>query len=156
MNAETLLGARFPADYKECIDVFGIGTFNDFLYLASPFSPNPYLNVSGRLRALHESERLMKLNFPEAPDSVVHPFSLHPESPGLIPWGFTDNGDDLFWHTLGEPDVWPVVVYSGRSGTYESHPMTMTLFLSSILSGRLQVSFFPEDFLMEPPAFSPR
>lgn len=154
-EAESRFRKRLPADYRDLLEVFGPGTLNEFLHVAGPFSANPYLNVSDRLRLLHKAEKLKKLNFPKDPVSLVHPFLLHPESPGLIPWGITDNGDDLFWHTLGEPDAWPVVIYNGRSGDYESHPMSMTTFLSSILSGRLQVSFFPKDFFMEAPVFSP-
>jgi len=88
---EARLGTRLPSDFKECLAVFGPGTFNEFLHLVDPFSGNPHLNTSDRLAKLHEAERLSRLNHPKEPASLVHPFSLHPESPGLIPWGITDN-----------------------------------------------------------------
>ena len=90
-QVEARLGTRLPSDFKECLAVFGPGTFNEFLHLVDPFSGNPHLNTSDRLAKLHEAERLSRLNHPKEPASLVHPFSLHPESPGLIPWGITDN-----------------------------------------------------------------
>ena len=37
---------------------------------------------------------------------------------GLLPWGYTDNCDELYWLTDGEPDGWKIVVHESRAPEY--------------------------------------
>jgi len=142
---ESELGTRLPDDYKQFVGRFGMGKLNGFISFTNPLTANPYLNLIKRLELFYEGERTMLLNQPDASE-LFPPFPLHPESPGLLPWGVTDNGQDLLWHTSGQPDQWPVIVYTGRDGRYEEFPLTMTQFLAGILAGEQVSELFPEDF----------
>lgn len=141
---EAELKVILPPDYKAYVARFGVGRLNDYFHPLNPFTPNPHLNLIRHLETLYEAERGLLLNHPED-SQLFPPFPLHPESPGLLPWGVTDNGEELFWHTVGVSEHWPVVVYSGRQEKYETFPMSMSRFLAAVLTGELVSRLFPDD-----------
>jgi hypothetical protein len=80
---------------------------------------------------------------------------LYPEIAGLLPFGITDNGDVLFWKTMGTPENWSVVVGNSRSPEYQEFQISMTSFIASVLNGTKRVAAFPEDFPNSSPSFKP-
>jgi hypothetical protein len=87
--------------------------------------------------------------------SDQHPYKLFPEPGGLLPFGGSDNGDTLFWLTLGEPDNWPIVVNAARDSDYEKFECDMTDFITGVLTRQIRCSIFPEGFPSARPAFNP-
>jgi hypothetical protein len=65
------------------------------------------------------------------------PYGIFPTSPGLLAWGDEVNGNVLFWLTEGEPDAWPVVLFSRHDGSFERWDMPMTAFLAKVFSGEM-------------------
>ncbi|MFE6904418.1 hypothetical protein ACFVFJ_47890 [Streptomyces sp. NPDC057717] len=85
---EADLGTRLPNDYKEVVDLFGAGSFDEYFELAVPggigTSRNPWK--------------------PYLPDLA---------SDGLLPWGWSEYELGLFWWTdAADPDEWTVVTQS--------------------------------------------
>lgn len=140
-SVEAKLGTGLPGDYKAYIEAFGTGCLDDFIWVFNPFSRNPNLNLLTRseaaLRALKELQS-------QHADEVSYP--LFPAAGGLLPWGATDNGDVLYWLTMGQPDEWSVVVNAARDPRTEQHPAGMSVFLAKILKGAIVSRIFPDDF----------
>ncbi|WP_225821472.1 hypothetical protein [Streptomyces naphthomycinicus] len=85
---EAGLGTRLPGDYKEIVDVFGAGSFDEYFELAVPGGPgagrNPWQGYG--------------------PDLA---------SGGLLPWGRSEHECGLLWSTgATDPDEWTVVTQS--------------------------------------------
>jgi hypothetical protein len=130
---------RLPSDYRAFVDRFGTGKINGFLWILNPASANRYLNL------LREMEPILNA-LKELRDSGEHcPYPLYPEQGGLLPFGKTDNGDGMFWLTVGEPDKWHIIVNASRDSSYEEFKCDMTSFLEGILTRQIHCSIFPDD-----------
>ncbi|MEU4037384.1 hypothetical protein [Streptomyces collinus] len=85
---EADLGTRLPSDYKEVVDLFGAGSFDEYFELAVPGGPGAGRNPWKR----------------HAPDLA---------SGGLVPWGWSEYELGLMWSTdATDPDEWTVVTQS--------------------------------------------
>jgi hypothetical protein len=99
--AEIVVGAEYPADFRDLITLYGTGTF--FQGHLKVYNP---LTVGG-LACIKEDEDTCRSN---QEDVYSCPLPIHPDAPGLLPWGRDENGDGYFWLTEGKPEKWPVVV----------------------------------------------
>lgn len=140
---EKSIGIVLPRDYKEYIGVFGTGCIGDFLWPLNPFSENKYLNLVKAMDGLLFALRTLKEEFGDS----QCPYLLYPEPEGLLPWGITDNGDGLFWLTVGPPDNWVVVINEARAPLYEEYKESMTGFLAKLIEGKIVSEIIPADFL---------
>ncbi|BBC34895.1 hypothetical protein SGFS_061890 [Streptomyces graminofaciens] len=108
---ESSLGVRLPGDYRRMVETYGWGEFCDFLYLRTPFGTSAHNGLAwqaGRETGVPEWDR------------ERYPYPLRPAPGALLLWGRTMDADRLCWLTEGEPEEWPVVVWS-RDGWYETH-----------------------------------
>ncbi|MET9657391.1 hypothetical protein [Streptomyces sp. NPDC006510] len=85
---EADVGTRLPSDYKEIVDLFGAGSFDEYFELAVPGGPgagrNPWKGYG--------------------PDLATG---------GLLPWGWSEYELGLMWSTgATDPDEWTVVTQS--------------------------------------------
>jgi len=144
---EGKLGTGLPDDYKEFIQTYGTGKVDDFLYVFTPFSVNENLNLFDQLKL--QSDVLVELK--SYGENV--PYKIFPEVEGVIPFAITDNGDVLFWKTSTEPNDWTVLVNEARSPDWEKYEMSMSKFLSEIVSHRLSCKIFPKSFPSASPKF---
>jgi hypothetical protein len=96
--AEAALSVRFPNDFRQLIRRYGTGEFYAGLLIFNPLNSWCLHQIAKQLKNYHAMREAMELSL-----------RLHPESPGLFPWGFDSNGNGFFWLTDGEPDQWPVV-----------------------------------------------
>ncbi|GLF97161.1 hypothetical protein [Streptomyces yaizuensis] len=96
---EAELGTALPGDYKEIADLFGEGSFDEYVDLIVP--GDPHLGLVGWVRS-----------YARHPD-LWQPYSVHPAPGGLLPWGASEQEIDFVWRTGAEdPDDWPVYVHS--------------------------------------------
>src|SRR5262245_22983500 len=102
---EQHLGLPLPVDYKRFVEQYGSGPVDDFVFILHPSTTNENLNLLrqsavrlGALRALRDS----------GAEDV--PYQPEARPGGLLPWGFTDNGDVGYWHIRSrDPQSWTVV-----------------------------------------------
>ena len=140
---ERSVGFSPPADYKRLIDAYGLGRFDGFLWVLHPSTANSNLRLDV---AQIESARHILRN-----DS----FGSNHE---LVPWASTDNGDVAYWVTNAapdDPDAWAVAVNEARGPDWSVSDLTTIPWLEAVLSGRLKVDVFPDDFPSNKPVFEP-
>jgi hypothetical protein len=146
-NVEAKLGISLPQDYKEFIEEYGSGKIGNFLSIFNPFSRNKNVNLIDQLQ-LQRGVFMELLSFGEN-----LPYELFPQAGGIFPFAMTDNGDVLFWLTLGEPNAWTIVVNEARGPTWQSFDMSLETFLLELFSGKQMCEIFPKSFLAVPPTF---
>ncbi|MET8582235.1 hypothetical protein ABZX39_15300 [Streptomyces collinus] len=130
---EADLGTRLPSDYKEVVNLFGAGSFDEYFELAVPGGPGAGHNPWKRY----------------APDLA---------SGGLLPWGWSEYGFGLMWSTgATDPDEWTVVTQSEGddeqqfdcgAGEFILRMLTDVQlgYPTSHASGHFFVSYDPPDF----------
>lgn len=146
---EVELGLALPQDYKDFIRHYGSGYFVEFLSIYVPRSRNPNLRLERIVREVCEGlASVIPLDEP--------PYPYWPNPGGLLPFGGTDNGDELFWLTRGAPDDWKVVVQDRGLGRFETFDCDLTEFLAGLITGGIQPEAFPDDLLPCDRPFIPR
>jgi hypothetical protein len=147
-SIEGKLGTELPVDYKEFINIYGTGVVDHFLWVLNPFSKNKHLNLldagTSQLRAL----RQLRDDFGE---DIPYPF--FPDVDGLLPWARTDNGDVIYWSCNGSPSNWRIVVNESRGPRWREFELSTSAFLLEVVTRRLRVDVFPDDFPSNSPEF---
>ena len=143
---EARLGLQLPPDYKALIDHYGTGSFDEFIFVYSPFTQIEYLNLFYALDTLHQAGQQTQL-MGDPFWTAVHPFAYYPATEGLLPWGCTSNlGDAFFWQIKGAPATWETVFYNLRSGEYEVWKYTLSEFLYRLFTHQIESVLLPQDF----------
>lgn len=141
LDIEQKLGTKLPNDYRGYIEHYGNSSICDYVVVADPFSTDPAGDLLWVVSHVLETERELY----EKHGGKGFPFPPFPDSGGLLPWGHTTNGDQLYWRTVGEPNQWTVVVYGSGSGLYEELPYGMVSFILHVFTGKLTGDIY--DFL---------
>lgn len=145
---EAYLGTELPQDYKDFARLYGSGLFMDFLIVYVPEIQNSRLTLEPQVR-----EAPMMFS-PE--ENLPHPF--WPHVGGLIRFGCTDFGDQLYWLPEGEPDDWKVVMWQ-RHGPYdqafEEFDCGMAEFLGGLANGTIVPQAYKEGLEAYEPMFQP-
>lgn len=132
---EAELGVVFPPDYKEFVRLYGCGYFVGYLNVAVPRCGDAGLRLE------------------EFVPEIVRKFwaagsrrdRFWPSVGGLLPFGYTENAEYLFWLTRGPPDEWPIVVWDRDSETgFELFECDLTEFLAGLATGVLAPEAFPD------------
>jgi hypothetical protein len=134
---EQSLGLKLPGSYKKLIDAFGASSWRDFLHVLSPFDDRSNLRTLGE--EILEVNRELRREFP-----WHYPLPLFPESGGLLPWAFTDNGDTLFFITAASADNWPTMVRGPRAPEFEVTFLSPALLVYQFAAGRIQSTILPQ------------
>jgi hypothetical protein len=142
---EATLGTRLPADFRAFTELYGSGTVDDFLYLFNPFATGQGGNLLAERDRVLAGYRQTRARFPEL--LLLPPF---PDEGGVLPLGRTDNGDELYWVTEGDPDSWPVTLLESRAALQELHPIPVTGFLAALAANQLASRILPADLLHRP------
>jgi hypothetical protein len=149
-DIEKKLQIIFPLDFKELIIAYGSGTFGDFIDVLNPLkfnnSESEYSFTEQRIRKTYLE---MRSEFPHH-----HPFEYYPKEYGILPWGTTQNGDELFWYIVDKnPDKWQIIVWQSRSVNYYLYPCDLTTFLTKIFTNGIDCPAF--GYLVDKKTFSP-
>ncbi|MER5777488.1 SMI1/KNR4 family protein [Streptomyces sp. NPDC002039] len=146
-RVEDLLGTALPSDYKELVDLYGGGLFDDAIWILEPDCPRTHYDLVTQNRDLAEArQRLWQGGEPR-------PARLDESGSRIIAWAVTENGDCLYWHARPgqEPEQWTVMLKEGRGREWEFHAQSCSEFLRSILlTGDTESEMF-YDFPMEGP-----
>jgi len=142
---EQRLGTPLPTDFKAFTERYGSGTVDDFLYLFNPFVAGEDGNLLVETDRVLAGYRQTRARFPDR-----LPLPAFPEPGGVPPLGRTDNGDELYWVTEGDPDDWPVALLASRTALQELHRMPVTGFLAALAANHLASRILPHDLLGRP------
>ncbi|MFL6269413.1 MAG: SMI1/KNR4 family protein [Actinomycetes bacterium] len=144
-EVEAALGTGLPSDFKAFTELYGSGTIDDFLYLFNPFTQGQDGNLLVERDRVLAGYRQTRARFPER-----LPWPPFPEPGGVLPLGRTDNGDELYWVTDGDPDRWSVALVEARAALQEVHPVSVTGLLAALAANQLTSRVLPEDLLRRP------
>lgn len=128
----------WPESFPDLLAAYGCGWFDGFLCILSPVARNPLLNLFDVLE-----NRTQSLAGCQALGLPV-PFPIFPKPDGLIPWGYSNNGDTLYWRTLS-PEECHTVVQSPDLEWIEFNLPPID-FLCDLLDAKITIPFFPDDF----------
>lgn len=148
---ELAFGSEFPSDYKELIDQFGPSIISEFIKIRTPFTWDANVNLISYNRLALDGLRELKQEFGED----ICPYPIYPEPGGLVLWGDTENGDQLFWRTQGPPSDWKVITNESRSGNYEEWDYSMSGFLVALLTQRIDSNVIPFELLSQEQIIKP-
>ena len=138
------LGVRLPNDYKLLIRTYGVGKFDDFIWVLHPTTPNNNLRLESQIQRCRWALKEVRGSF-ASPSEVT-------------PWAITDNGDVCYWLNRGlsvDPDGWQIAVNESRGPDWEVADLSTTAWLEAVLSRRLTIRLFPADFPSTSPRFQP-
>jgi hypothetical protein len=148
-KAQERLGIAFPQDYKNFVDRYGTGTFNNLIIPYSPFAANEYMNLYQALDAHHQASRQTQW-MADSAWSIVSPFQLYPAKMGLFPWGTTTHFEQaFFWQISGRPDTWTTILYDLRKGEYEVWKMCLTAFLLKLFKAEIESVLLPKGIWLQ-------
>ena len=139
-----------PAEHQEMIAVYGVGCFDEFLWVYGEAVGNRHLCIEHRtetIRSVLLAHARPRLN------AFLSEFGARTEE--LIQWGGTDNGDSLLWVPVGPPNGWPTLILEVRQRDMEVVRQSSVGIILGLLTGTLQSSIFPDDFPSSRPAFMP-
>lgn len=136
-TVEAEVRAPLPQDYKDFVRLYGNGYFMEFLGIYMPKARNHHIRL----------ERMVRVVSSGYADWDDLPYPMWPQEGGLIPFGGTDNGDQLFWLPQGTPDEWTVVIFDRGGLCFEAVDRDLTGFLAGLATGEVQPNAFPEDLL---------
>ncbi|WP_354641145.1 hypothetical protein [Kitasatospora camelliae] len=138
---EGWLGLRLPGDYKAIADAYGpvdVGGGGLSIEVpridgASGFEYAEFIRDSKS--ACRQSSRV---------HPPYRPPLFHPVPGGLLPWGRTSAGGDLFWDTSvsPDPDRWTVVLHRvlprcAEISPWQAYDLTLTGFVEAVLLDRV-------------------
>jgi hypothetical protein len=132
------------------ISAYGVGCFDDFLWVYGEGVENPYLDIRSRTEA---GRSILRARERPQLQACLSDFGVRPDE--LVQWGGTDNGDSLLWVPCGPPDDWPTVILEvrQRDAVLVRRPSVRIIF--ELLTGALVTSIFPDDFPSLHPFFNP-
>jgi hypothetical protein len=144
-EVEAALGTGLPGDFKAFTELYGSGTVDGFLYLFNPFAAGQDGNLLAEKDRALEGYRQTRARYPER-----LPLPPFPDLGGVLPLGRTDNGDELYWVTDGDPDGWPVALLEPRAARQEVPPMPVTGFLAALAANQLTSRILPAGLIGRP------
>lgn len=126
-RVEYMVGTVLPDDYKEFVNTYGSGMIGGFVIIWNPFAKNMVLNL------IRQQESWLSAD----DDERDIPFSLHPASDGILPFGATANGDTLFWNKNGLPNDWQILILEARGNLHDLYPFGLNTFLYNLINGEI-------------------
>jgi hypothetical protein len=150
-QAEGAVGRPLPPDFKAFVSRYGSGQIDGFLHVLNPIASREPVRLVPAVERLASGFRELRA----AVASEV-PYPIHPESAGLLPWAFSDNGDVFFWATdAADPADWSIVLAEAGGPGWASHPGPATSFLAELLSRTYRPPFLPGSWPSEVHSFAP-
>ncbi len=143
-DIEEKLKLTLPCDYKWFIDFYGTGGINSFFWILSPFCDVDHINLIERGKTMLDSYKHLKNKYPDYYKHEVYPYPN-----GILPLGYTDNGDEVFWKTAEKTENWTIVVYESRSDDYIEYDMGIVTFIYNLVTKKIVCDIFPNEFIGE-------
>jgi hypothetical protein len=120
-------GIRLPDSYKEIGAAYGDALISDFIFICGPKSLQKYETRMGRLLR----------------DNPLIPGAILPDPNGMLLWGNTIEGDQLFLVDNGSSG-WTVSAWLRQWMSWYESNLPLADWLYQALSGQLGVEWLPE------------
>lgn len=138
-TAERALGTALPFDYKQLVETYGDGVFDETIRLLVPDSA--YDDCDLHAQTAERDEVLAELwdAGEEKPAGLLEPGAR------VLPWAFEEGtGAFLYWLARPgqHPDEWPVLYNEGRGPLWERHDTGCLAFLLAVLTGTAKTEYF--------------
>jgi len=140
-QVEQALGTQLPEDYKQLVDTFGGGVFDETVWLLEPGCSVPDYDL---LSMAEERQEVLGNLWNHGEPK---PAELETAGARLLPWAYAEEGGEfLYWLiTPGQdPGTWPIMINEGRGPEWEKHPGPCAAFLLSLMTGETSSGTFPE------------
>jgi hypothetical protein len=132
----------FPADYLDLVEKYGSGEFRqkaDVSMIASIHNPR-----APAYQSFLDHEHAFLRQYKTDEGGGYRAYDIHPVTPGLLQWGWAEGRKAYFWHTVGEPAQWPIIImwdfeFAGR------FDMPLLVFLERLLCGELDCNFMGDE-----------
>ncbi|WP_406279532.1 hypothetical protein [Embleya sp. NBC_00896] len=148
-TAESELGTALPQEYMRLVDIFGAGSFNDYLDLLTPPSQYGAGDIISTARELHE---LASVDWYGNP---YDPYSIFPNPGGLLRWAESETEDEFYWLTNDkDPNKWPIVARE-QGEEWHKFEVSTTRFILDTLSSTATAPFSRTAQRMGQPFFRP-
>ncbi|KPC78366.1 SMI1/KNR4 family protein [Streptomyces sp. NRRL S-4] len=138
--AERELGTTLPTDYRQLVETYGGGIFDETLWLLDPACPDDdYHLLAQAVRRAEILERLWEFE--------ARPVQLEEPGTKVLPWAYIEGtGAMLYWLVKPEqePDEWTVMFNEGRGPLWEHHHAHCASFLLAVLTRQGGTEYFPE------------
>ncbi|MGW0949655.1 SMI1/KNR4 family protein [Streptomyces sp. NPDC002623] len=130
---EQAWGLEFPSDYKNIIAHYGDLILEDYLQVIGPSTVTPATcDEPGAPRG--------GMGFITADTrdtwTDTEPTEIDAEPEELVTWGAASSADLFCWLTRGEPDKWPVLVFSHGDDTWTQYDFGIAEFLVRVLTAQ--------------------
>ncbi|NEB37360.1 SMI1/KNR4 family protein [Streptomyces sp. SID14515] len=138
-QAEHALGTALPADYKQLVETYGDGVFDETIWLLVPDSIHDAFNL--RVQATERDGVLAGL----WEVGEEKPVGLLEAGARILPWAFDGfSGAFLYWLARPgrHPDEWTVLYNEGQGPLWEPHDMGCLDFLLAVLTGAAETEYF--------------
>ncbi|MFF8381352.1 SMI1/KNR4 family protein [Streptomyces sp. NPDC015661] len=134
-RTEERLGTALPQDYKDLVDTYGGGVFDETIWILEPGCTDEGYDllavVAERAEVL---ARLWGLGEPK-------PVELAADGSNVLPFAYIEgSGAYLYWLTgeTAPPEEWTVLVNEGRGPEWEHHAVSAAEFVAGVLTGRIR------------------
>ena len=134
-------GISFPAEYKEFISTYGTGSIDDFIWILTPFENESSINIFSRAEIMRDSYNYLKKS---SPDDFK--YSIYPDEKGLLVWGYTDNGDELYFNLESESVI--IMPSRCRDSDVLEYKMGMIEFFCKLFTNEIECCVFPDDLVI--------
>jgi hypothetical protein len=140
-RVERTLGTPLPDDYKQLIEMYGGGVFDETIWLLEPDCADEGYDLVGQAQERDEVlANLWSMGEPK-------PAELEADGVRVIPWAYIEgSGHYLFWLTRpGEkPAEWTTILNEGRGPEWEHHPQSCADFLVGVMTGEVDSLYFSD------------
>ena len=119
-RVQEAIGVALPSDLGDFGMCYGTGRFIGDIQVYNPFAMLYRRIIDFECNFLRELKK---------PGRDRLPYDVHPDRPGLFPWGRDQNGNTMCWLTVGAHDEWPIVLKSDID-EFEHWELSMTSFLA--------------------------
>ncbi|MFI2200518.1 hypothetical protein ACH47Z_06995 [Streptomyces sp. NPDC020192] len=138
-EAERALGTALPADYKQLVERYGDGLFDETVWLLVPDSAHGDRDLHAQTAERAEILAGLWDMGEESPAQLLEPGAR------VLPWAFEEGtGAFLYWLVRPgqHPDEWTVLYNEGRGPLWEHHDVGCVAFLLAVLTRTAQTEYF--------------
>ncbi|MFB6627036.1 SMI1/KNR4 family protein [Streptomyces sp. NPDC056374] len=133
---EERLGGALPEDFRDLVDTYGGGVFDETIWILEPDCAEPGYDL---LAVKEERAEVLARLWEIGPEP--RPEQLEAAGAGLLPFAYIEGtGAHLYWLSSGDvrPDEWTVLANAGRGPEWEHHPVSGVRFILSVLTGEIR------------------